>query len=45
MLVDVSMVIVNEVTRAELTRKEKNEGIKRCLNKMVPRMLIISESL
>lgn len=45
MLVDVFMVIVNEVSRAELTRKEKNESIKRCLNKLIPGVLIIAESL
>jgi len=47
MLVGVFMMIVNEVSRAELKRKrkEKNVSMKRCPNKLEPRMLIITESL
>jgi hypothetical protein len=45
MLLAVFMMIVNEVIRAELERKRKNESIKRCLNKVAPRMLIVAEAL
>lgn len=31
--------------RAELKRKEKNGSMKRCLNKLVPKILIIAEAL
>jgi hypothetical protein len=45
MLVAVFMIIVNELSRAELKRKEKNGSMKRCLNKLVPKILIIAEAL